>query len=155
MLTSHFTKFISTLSKLLHNVCLHHGWSRGCNRMIKQQASFFWETVTWLQILYHWEGTKQVFLSIIPRNIVTVTFVDFIKESTSITVESIFETLTRDVVQKNIHTRDPLLHLNGHCTGSRYPLPSYFHYRDPQIETFPWVLPIFSMVLSHWNPLLS
>ena len=39
--------------------------------------------------------------------------------------------------------------------GSHYPLPSYFHYRDPQIETLSWVLPIFNIVLSHWDPLLS
>ena len=29
------------------------------------------------------------------------------------------------------------------------PLPSYFHFRDPQIETLPWVPPAFNMVLSH------
>ena len=39
--------------------------------------------------------------------------------------------------------------------GSRCPLPSHFHYRGPQIETFSWVLPIFNMVLPHWDPLPS
>ena len=40
---------------------------------------------------------KTVFLSLIPRNIVTVTFLDFTEESTSISVESTFETLIIEI----------------------------------------------------------
>ena len=32
---------------------------------------------------------------------------------------------------------------------SRYPVPCYFHYSDPQIETLPRVPPIFNIVLYH------
>ena len=39
--------------------------------------------------------------------------------------------------------------------GSRYPVPCYFHKRDPQIETLPRIPPIFNMVLSPWDSLLS
>ena len=56
---------------------------------------------------------------------------------------------------KNIHNCDPFSTPKWPPYGSRYPLPSYLHYRDPQIETLPRVPPIFNMILSHWDPLLS
>ena len=56
---------------------------------------------------------------------------------------------------KNIHTRDPLSTSEWPPYWSRYLLPSYFHYRDPQIETLPRVPPVFNMALSHREPLLS
>ena len=59
--------------------------------------SLFWEIVTLLHILDHWESIKQVFLSLIPRNTVNVTFVDFTEESTSKSVESTFETLIIEI----------------------------------------------------------
>ena len=37
----------------------------------------------------------------------------------------------RDVVQKNIHTHDPLSINEWPPGGSRYPPPPYFYYRDP------------------------
>ena len=45
----------------------------------------------------HREGIKQILLSLIPRNIVTITFVDFKEKSTSISVESTFETLISEI----------------------------------------------------------
>ena len=42
--------------------------------------------VTLLHILDHWEGIKEVFLSLIPRNTLKATFVNFIGESISISV---------------------------------------------------------------------
>ena len=61
-------------------------WSN--NRLV-----FFRKIATWRHILDDWEGIKQVFLSLIPRNIVKVASEDFTKESTSMSVESTFEAL--------------------------------------------------------------
>ena len=50
-----------------------------------------------LHILDQWESIKLVFLFLIPRNSVKVTFVDLTEESTSKSVESTFETLIIEI----------------------------------------------------------
>ena len=55
--------------------------------------------------LSDFKGINQVFFSLMPQNIVKATFVDFIKESTSISVEYTLETLITEIAT--------------HCHGSQ------------------------------------